>query len=269
MIALALLLTLAGCRRSTPKGPTSSTARTSSPGASCRSTPSIAGPRSVRRCSTASACIASPTTGGPSTCRPSTQELDALARHGIELTAVWFPTTLDADARFLLDRIAARGLHPQLWVTGGGEPTDAPRPSRPPGSPPRPPASARSPRPPPRSAAPVALYNHGGWFGEPENQLAVLDALDRAQRRPRLQPPPRPRPPRPLPRPARGDEAPPARPEPQRHGPRRRGRRSQDPRPSAPGKEDLAPAPHHRRQRLARPRRHPRPRPRGRRRDPA
>src|SRR5690606_33930860 len=23
----------------------------------------------------------------------------------------------------------------------------------------------------------VALYNHGGWFGEPENQLAILDRL--------------------------------------------------------------------------------------------
>ena len=25
----------------------------------------------------------------------------------------------------------------------------------------------------------VALYNHGGWFGEPENQLAIIDRLRR------------------------------------------------------------------------------------------
>lgn len=25
----------------------------------------------------------------------------------------------------------------------------------------------------------VALYNHGGWFGEPENQLEIIDELDR------------------------------------------------------------------------------------------
>ena len=105
-------------------------------------------------------------------------ELDALARHGIELTAVWFPTTLDADARFLLDRIAARGLHPQLWVTGGGAPTTSEAEQAA-----RVAAEAARIRPIAEAAAaigcPVALYNHGGWFGEPEHQLAVLAALDR------------------------------------------------------------------------------------------
>src|SRR5687768_3734765 len=34
------------------------------------------------------------------------EELVALKDHGIELTAVWFPETLDANARFLLDTLA-------------------------------------------------------------------------------------------------------------------------------------------------------------------
>jgi sugar phosphate isomerase/epimerase len=105
------------------------------------------------------------------------QELDALDRHGIELTALWFPGSLDDTARFFLDRVAARGLTPQLWVTGGGEPTSghedqAARVS----------AEADRIRPIAEAAAKVgckvALYNHGGWFGEPENQIAIIEALE-------------------------------------------------------------------------------------------
>ena len=50
-------------------------------------------------------------------------ELAALKRHNIELTAVWFPTAYDKDARFLLDALAKHKIHTQLWVMGGGEPT--------------------------------------------------------------------------------------------------------------------------------------------------
>jgi len=104
------------------------------------------------------------------------EELDALARHKIELTAVWFPGTLDGDARFLLDRLKARGLKPQLWVTGGGEPTKSPEDQAA-----RVAAEADRIRPIAEAAraigCTVALYNHGGWFGEPEHQLAVIDRL--------------------------------------------------------------------------------------------
>ncbi|GIW89318.1 MAG: hypothetical protein KatS3mg108_3642 [Isosphaeraceae bacterium] len=104
------------------------------------------------------------------------RELDALARHGIELTAVWFPTTLDDDARFLLNRLKARGLTPQLWVTGGGEPTKTPEEQAA-----RVAAELERLRPIVQAAkaqgSTVALYNHGGWFGEPENQIALIEAL--------------------------------------------------------------------------------------------
>jgi sugar phosphate isomerase/epimerase len=104
------------------------------------------------------------------------EELAALERHGIELTAVWFPTTLDDDARFLLDTLAKHGLRPQLWVMGGGEPTRSPEEQRA-----RVKAEADRIRPIAEAAAKigsdVALYNHGGWFGQPENQLAIIEEL--------------------------------------------------------------------------------------------
>src|SRR3954468_18304108 len=43
-------------------------------------------------------------------------ELNELQRHHIELTALWFPAELNADARILLDGIKKHDLHPQLWV---------------------------------------------------------------------------------------------------------------------------------------------------------
>src|SRR5215212_11345081 len=45
------------------------------------------------------------------------EELSALKRHHIELTALWFPADLNADARFLLQAIAKHKLTPQLWIT--------------------------------------------------------------------------------------------------------------------------------------------------------
>ncbi len=105
------------------------------------------------------------------------RELDALQKHKIELTAVWFPTTLDDDARYLLDHLKARNLKTQLWVTGGGEPTRTPEEQAE-----RIAAEAARIRPIAQAAqaqgCTVALYNHGGWFGEPENQIEVINALN-------------------------------------------------------------------------------------------
>ncbi|HEY7120849.1 MAG TPA: PQQ-binding-like beta-propeller repeat protein [Tepidisphaeraceae bacterium] len=104
-------------------------------------------------------------------------EIDALAKHHIELTAVWFPPTLDADARRILDVLKKRGLKPQLWVIAAGSPLkdekDQDKLIE---------AAANAVRPVAQEAAKigctVGLYNHGGWFGEPENQLAVLAKLN-------------------------------------------------------------------------------------------
>jgi sugar phosphate isomerase/epimerase len=122
-------------------------------------------------------------------------ELDAYEAAGLKLLAVWIPALLpkdddelgdiDSDALAIISECARRGLTPQLWTcTSYG----------PPG--PYPPAGEEldpidqhcrvqrtaSHLAPLASLAAehgmtVALYNHQGWFGEPENQLAVADAL--------------------------------------------------------------------------------------------
>jgi sugar phosphate isomerase/epimerase len=102
-------------------------------------------------------------------------EVMELQKRSIELTAVWFPA-LDANGKKLLDVLKTRGVKTQLWVTGGGEPTRTAEERRQ-----RVVAEANRLRPIAEAAATqgctVGLYNHGGWFGEPENQLAILDEL--------------------------------------------------------------------------------------------
>lgn len=105
------------------------------------------------------------------------EELDLLKQHGIELTGLWFPTAMNDDARFLLAALKSHNVKTQLWVTGGGGPTvNAEEQQQ------RVAAEAQRIRPIAEAAADigctVALYNHGGWFGEPENQLAIIEALN-------------------------------------------------------------------------------------------
>jgi sugar phosphate isomerase/epimerase len=104
------------------------------------------------------------------------REVAALKANGIELTAVWFPADLGGDAQKLLAVIRANKLKTQLWVTmADPKGIDQAAKVR---------ATAEVIRPIARAAADhgctVGLYNHGGWFGDPENQLAVIDALNRA-----------------------------------------------------------------------------------------
>jgi hypothetical protein len=103
-------------------------------------------------------------------------EVEACKAHGIEITAWWFPGALDDTARIILEVIERHGIQPQLWISGGGGPvkneaeqrrrvvTEAARI--------RPIAEAAA-----RLGCRVALYNHGGWFGEPENQIAIIGEL--------------------------------------------------------------------------------------------
>ena len=150
------------------------------------------------------------------------QEVGLLKKEGIELTAVWFPANLGDDARKLLAVIEKHKVRPQLWVTmTGGGAAKSPEEQRQKVA-----SHARTLRPLAEAAAKlgcsVALYNHGDWFGEPENQIAILDALHLPERRHRLQPAPRTRPPRPFPGASQKDEAALAGPEPERHGQGRR-----------------------------------------------
>lgn len=104
-------------------------------------------------------------------------ELDALKRHNVRLLAWWFPGALNDEARLILDvlkRHQVRGA--QLWVTGGGEPTRNAEEQKA-----RVESEAQRIRPIAEEAAKigcsVALYNHGAWFGEPENQIAIIERL--------------------------------------------------------------------------------------------
>ena len=107
-------------------------------------------------------------------------EVEALQRHHIRLLAWWFPTQLNDEARLILQvlkRHQLRGV--QLWVMGGGEPVHSQDEQKA-----RVEAEVARLRPIAEEAAKlgstVGLYNHGAWFGEPENQLAILEQL-RAQ----------------------------------------------------------------------------------------
>lgn len=105
------------------------------------------------------------------------REVEVMKAAGIEITAWWFPTTLNDTARTILALIERHGIKPDLWVQGG------------PDSPVRTPAEqsarvqAEVDRLRPlavearRLGLRLGLYNHLGWFGDPDNQLLVLAAL--------------------------------------------------------------------------------------------
>jgi hypothetical protein len=104
-------------------------------------------------------------------------EMEAIKQHGIELTGWWFPTTLNAEAKYILHVLKTNQVKTQLWVTGSGGPTDSEAAQRA-----RVIAEANRIRPIALAAAEidcqVGLYNHGGWFGEPANQIAIIKELN-------------------------------------------------------------------------------------------
>ncbi|MGZ8940402.1 MAG: sugar phosphate isomerase/epimerase family protein [Limisphaerales bacterium] len=103
-------------------------------------------------------------------------EIAALRKHQIELTAWWFPTTMNAEARSILSVLRKNNARTQLWVMGGPEPARELRDN-----------TARVEQEILRIGSlaeaaakmncKVGLYNHGGWFGEPTNQLAIIKRL--------------------------------------------------------------------------------------------
>ena len=103
-------------------------------------------------------------------------EMEALKRHGIELSAWWFPTTLNDGARHILDVLKRHQIKTQLWVMGSGAPTTSDEEQRA-----RVKSEAARIRPIAEAAAEigcsVGLYNHGNWFGEPENQIEIIREL--------------------------------------------------------------------------------------------
>lgn len=103
-------------------------------------------------------------------------EVAAMRQHHVDIVAWWFPLTLNNNAHKILQVIERYGIHPELWVMGTGKPVANAAEQRQ-----RVEQEAARIRPIAEAAArlgcSVGLYNHGSWFGEPENALEVLQQL--------------------------------------------------------------------------------------------
>ena len=102
------------------------------------------------------------------------EEVGLLKKAGIELTAVWFPANLGRRREEAPRRDREAQGHAAIvgHVRRPARARIRPRRWRPPRR-----HSGRSRRRPAKLGCKVALYNHGGWSGEPENQIAVIEAL--------------------------------------------------------------------------------------------
>jgi len=108
-------------------------------------------------------------------------ELRALNKYGIKLEAFWMMSGNDPESdpyiRQIFDFIARNRVTPQIWLLMGewegfGELSQQDKVSA--MSKPIAYIAARAAE----LGCQVALYNHGGWFGEPENQLEIIKEVD-------------------------------------------------------------------------------------------
>lgn len=104
-------------------------------------------------------------------------EIEALKKHGIELAGWWSPTRPgDPVLQTTLEVFKRHDVHPQLWVTGGGEPTRTPEEQQA-----RVEQEAERIRQIEVLAKPygcqVELYNHNRWFGVMDNEVAIIERL--------------------------------------------------------------------------------------------
>jgi azurin/sugar phosphate isomerase/epimerase len=103
-------------------------------------------------------------------------ELDALKKHHVELIGWWFPTVLNEEAKMTLDLFKRHNVKPVLWISGGGE-----RPKTKDETEKRYASEVARIKPIAQAAQAqglkVGLYNHGGWFGEPETQVEIIKRL--------------------------------------------------------------------------------------------
>jgi hypothetical protein len=110
-------------------------------------------------------------------------ELDALERHHITLQAFWMPYGPDpahsSHYQTILSLLERRHVKTQLWWSFGSDDTALDRLSESGkvalvGAMVRQLADDAA-----RLGCTVGLYNHNGWFGEPENELAILNYVNR------------------------------------------------------------------------------------------
>ncbi len=104
-------------------------------------------------------------------------EFEAAKRHGVEITAWWSPTDpRDPVLLKTLEVFKRQNAHPQLWVMGRGAPAGTKEEQQE-----RVEQEAGRIRQLAEIARPygckVELYNHGGWFGQTDNQVAVIERL--------------------------------------------------------------------------------------------
>ncbi len=106
------------------------------------------------------------------------EELNALAKHHIELLGWWFTGSLNDEAKKALELFKRHGVHPQLWISGGGGAIavkdDADQKSRVEKEAARFKLICEAATP---LGCKVGIYNHGGWGGEPENMIAITEML--------------------------------------------------------------------------------------------
>jgi sugar phosphate isomerase/epimerase len=102
-------------------------------------------------------------------------EIETMQRHGISIDAWWFPADLGPTSRTILSALKRHNVKAQLWITMGDpapQSNDQAAKVR---------AAAAVIRPIAEAAAAigcsVGLYNHGGWFGEPEHQIEIIKVL--------------------------------------------------------------------------------------------
>jgi sugar phosphate isomerase/epimerase len=99
------------------------------------------------------------------------QEWDALAKHGVALDAFW---TVPPGFPQSLESFEQRGLNPSLWMTiGAPDELDRAAKVKHAADGLRETAAAAA-----EAGCSVAIYNHGGWGGEPENMVAVCEAVN-------------------------------------------------------------------------------------------
>jgi len=109
-------------------------------------------------------------------------ELSALKKHGVELFGWWFPTSLNDEAEKTLELFKHHGVKPQLWVNGNGGPDGGEGRSGSSGAcRERGRASEAHLRSGGSAGLQVALYNHGAWYGEPEERRSPRAGSCKAQ----------------------------------------------------------------------------------------
>ena len=107
-------------------------------------------------------------------------EVDALKRNRIKLSAFWATVSFDkAKNRHLpviLDLFRRRRIHPELWtlLTPPADFDKLPQDQKVDRA-----AAILKPVAEQfgKAGSKIGLYNHGGWFGEPENQIAILKRM--------------------------------------------------------------------------------------------